>query len=83
MQLGHARGAAKHHSLPPPLPPPTHTLLHTQAQRLLSGARSWGTLAALQPVLGKWVAAQAAGFQIWVARQFEKEDWRPLGDEQV
>ena len=52
------------------------------ARRLLEGARSWGTLAQLTPVLARWVAAQAAGFDVWVRRAFEKEDWRPLGDEQ-
>jgi hypothetical protein len=54
-----------------------------QALQLLSGARGWGTLAQLQPVLARWVAAQAAGFNVWVARQVEKEDWRPLGESQV
>ncbi|KIY93014.1 hypothetical protein MNEG_14949 [Monoraphidium neglectum] len=48
----------------------------------MEGARSWGTLAQLQPVLAKWVAAQAAGFHVWVGRQLEREDWKPLGAEQ-
>jgi hypothetical protein len=68
------------------LAPAAHALpesTHPQAQRLLAAARSWGTLAQLQPVLGRWVAAQAAGFNVWVARQFEKEDWKPLGAQQV
>jgi hypothetical protein len=68
------------------LPTAVHALpdaTHPQARHLLAAARSWGTLAQLQPVLAKWVAAQAAGFNVWVARQFEKEDWRPLGEEQV
>ncbi|KAI8470006.1 MAG: hypothetical protein J3K34DRAFT_521690 [Monoraphidium minutum] len=52
---------------------------HPQAARLLAGARGWGTLAQLQPVLAKWVAAQASGFNVWVRRQLEQEDWKPLG----
>jgi len=68
------------------LAPAAHALpdaTHPQARQLIAAARSWGTLTQLQPVLAKWVAAQASGFTVWVARQVEEEDWKPLGQQQV
>lgn len=39
--------------------------------------------AQLQPLLSAWLDKQMSGFSLWVDRQLQQEDWRPLGAEQV
>jgi hypothetical protein len=37
----------------------------------------------LQPLLSAWLDKQMSGFTVWVDRQLQQEDWKPLGLEQV
>jgi hypothetical protein len=39
--------------------------------------------AQLQPLLSAWLDKQMSGFTVWVDRQLQQEDWKPLGLEQV
>lgn len=39
--------------------------------------------AQLQPLLSAWLEKQMSGFSLWVDRQLQQEDWRPLGVGQV
>jgi hypothetical protein len=37
----------------------------------------------LQPLLSAWLDKQMSGFVVWVDRQLQQEDWKPLGLDQV
>lgn len=39
--------------------------------------------AQLHPLLSAWLDKQMSGFVVWVDRQLQQEDWKPLGLEQV
>lgn len=45
--------------------------------------KPWNMPAQLQPLLSAWLEKQMSGFTVWVDRQLQQEDWRPLGLEQV
>ena len=54
-----------------------------QARQLIDCCSSWDTPSLLRPVLARWLSNQVHAFRVWVQRQMEKEDWRPLARQQV
>jgi hypothetical protein len=48
-----------------------------------ASVKPWNMPAQLQPLLSAWLEKQMSGFTVWVDRQLQHEDWKPLGLEQV
>lgn len=48
-----------------------------------ASVRPWNMPGQLQPLLSAWLDKQMSGFVVWVDRQLQQEDWKPLGLDQV